>query len=156
METSNGDTMLELFEDYILVGIIGFIAGAFVTRLFFKSKIQVKTIGKVIEWAMIEKGISQLGSKSTTLNQLIEDIMSSAEEVTERLTHAQDIEISVKEASTISSERTGFSEVSRFDGTPPRLSAHPSTFSEDSTSSSLERKMSSSELIDPQSRERAS
>jgi hypothetical protein len=135
LQGCNGDSMLEIVEEYILGGIFGFIAGVFVTRLFFKHTIQVKTIGKVIEWAMIEKKILQLGSMSTTLNQLISDIKSSAEEVTEKQKIAQDIEVNAKKASTNLGTDTGVSEIVRGGSDPPRLSTPPSTLSEDSTSS---------------------
>lgn len=127
--------MLEILEEYILGGIFGLIAGVFITRLYFKHTIQVKTIGKVIEWAMIEKKIMQLGSMSTTLNQLISDIKSSAEEVTEKLKTAQDLEINAKKASTNLGTDTEFSEVIRDGSVPPRLSTHPSTLPEDSITS---------------------
>lgn len=89
--------MLELFEDYLIVGVIGFIVGVVVTRLFFKSSMERRKIGEVIEWAMVEKTISRLESMTTILNRLIADIKSSAEELTERIEIAQDIEPQVKE-----------------------------------------------------------
>ena len=91
--------MLELFEDYLIVGVIGFIVGVVVTRLFFKSSMERRKIGEVIEWAMVEKTISRLESMTTILNRLIADIKSSAEELTERIEIAQDIEPQVKESS---------------------------------------------------------
>ena len=91
--------MLERFEDYLIVGVIGFIVGVVVTRLFFKSNLQRRKIGEVIEWAMVEKTISRLESMTTILNRLIADIKSSAEELTERIEIAQDIEPQVKEPS---------------------------------------------------------
>ena len=91
--------MLELFEEYLIGGIFGFIAGVVVTRLFFKSSIERKKIGDLIEWAMVEKTISRMESMTTILNRLIADIKSSAEELTEKLEIAQDLEPSVKEAS---------------------------------------------------------
>lgn len=91
--------MLELIEDYLIVGILGFIAGIVVTRLFFKSNLQRKKIGEVIEWAMVEKTISRLESMTTILNRLVADIKSSAEELTEKIEFAQDLEPTVKETS---------------------------------------------------------
>ena len=90
--------MLELIEEYLIGGIFGFIAGVVVTRLFFKSNIERKKIGELIEWAMVEKTISRLESMTTILNRLIADIKSSAEELTEKLEIAQDLEPSIKEA----------------------------------------------------------
>ena len=91
--------MLELFEDYLIVGVIGFIVGVIVTRLFFKPSMERRKIGEVIEWAMVEKTISRLESMTTILNRLIADIKSSAEELTERIEIVQDIEPQVKESS---------------------------------------------------------
>jgi len=54
--------MLELFEEYLIGGIFGFIAGVVVARLFFKSSIERKKIGDLIEWAMVEKTISRMES----------------------------------------------------------------------------------------------
>jgi len=92
-----GSVMLELFEDYLIGGVVGFVVGVIVARVFFKSKIERKRIGEVIEWAMIEKTISRLDSMTTILNRLVADIKSSAEELTEKIEIAQDMEPIVKE-----------------------------------------------------------
>lgn len=91
--------MLELFEDYLIVGVLGFIAGIVVTRLFFKSNLERKKIGEVIEWAMVEKTISRLESMTANLNQLVADIKLSAEELSEKIEFVQDLEPAVKETS---------------------------------------------------------
>jgi len=74
------------------------VVGVIVARFFFKSKIERKRIGEVIEWAMIEKTISRLDSMTTILNRLVADIKSSAEELTEKIEIAQDLEPEVKES----------------------------------------------------------
>jgi len=89
--------MLELIEDYLIGGFIGFIAGAFVARFVFRSTMQRKNIGEVIEWAMVEKTISRLNSMTTILNRLIADMKSSAEELTEKVEIAQDMEPRVEQ-----------------------------------------------------------
>ena len=91
--------MLELYEDYLLMGIFGFLVGVVVTRLFFKSNIERRKIGDVIEWAMVEKTISRLESMTTILNRLVADIKLSAEELTEKIEFVQDLEPPVKEPS---------------------------------------------------------
>ena len=91
--------MLELYEDYLLVGIFGFLIGVVVTRLFLKSNIERRKIGEVIEWAIVEKTISRLESMTTILNRLVADIKLSAEELTEKIEFVQDLEPPVKEAS---------------------------------------------------------
>jgi len=96
---SEAELLLELFEDYLIVGIIGFVVGVVVTRLFFRSKLQRRQLGEVIEWAIVEKTISRLESMTTILNQLVADIKASAEELTERIEIAQDLEPRAKEPS---------------------------------------------------------
>jgi len=91
--------MLELIEEYLLGGVFGFVAGVVVTRLFFRSSIQRRKLGEVIEWGMVEKTISRLESMTTILNRLIADIKSSADELTEKIEFAQDLEPSVIEPS---------------------------------------------------------
>jgi hypothetical protein len=96
--TASEGEMLEIVEDYLIGGIIGFVAGAVATRLFFKSSIERRKIGEVIEWGMVEKTISQLNSMTTILNRLVADIKSSAEELAEKIEIAQDMEPVVKES----------------------------------------------------------
>jgi len=84
--------MLELFENYLIVGLLGFAAGAVVTRLFYRSSLKRRQIGEVIEYAMVEKTISQLESMTIILNRLVADIKASAEELSEKIEYAQDLE----------------------------------------------------------------
>lgn len=88
-----------MIENYLIVGIIGFVVGVVVTRLFFRSSLQRRQIGEVIEWAMVEKTIARLESMTSILNQLIADIKANADELTERIEIAQDLEPRVKEPS---------------------------------------------------------
>jgi len=91
--------MFEFFQDYFLGAIFGFIAGVLIARFYFRTSIQRRKIGEVIEWAMVEKTISQLESMTTILNRLVADIKSSADELTEKIEIAQDLEPPVKEPS---------------------------------------------------------
>jgi hypothetical protein len=84
--------MLEAYESYLLIGLLGFAAGVVVTRLVFRSSLQRRQIGEVIEYAMVEKTISQLESMTTILNRLVADIKTSAEELSEKIEFAQDME----------------------------------------------------------------
>ena len=93
------DILLDLFRDYVIAGIVGFVVGVVVTRLFFRSHLQRRQIGEVIEWAMVEKTISRLESMTTILNRLVADIKASADELTERIEIAQDLEPAVGEPS---------------------------------------------------------
>jgi len=89
--------MLEYYEDYLIGAVLGFIAGVISAKFFFKSAIERKRLGEVIEWAMVEKTISRLESMTTILNRLIADMKSSADELTANIEIAQDLEPSVKE-----------------------------------------------------------
>ena len=91
--------MFEFFRDYFLGAFFGFIAGVLIARFYFRTSIQRRKIGEVIEWAMVEKTISQLESMTTILNRLVADIKSSADELTEKIEIAQDLEPPVKEPS---------------------------------------------------------
>ncbi|KON30268.1 hypothetical protein AC482_04360 [miscellaneous Crenarchaeota group-15 archaeon DG-45] len=93
------EILLDLLKNYVIAGIAGFVASVVVTRLFFRSHLQRRQLGEVIEWAMVEKTISRLESMTTILNRLVADIKASADELTERIVIAQDLEPTVKEAS---------------------------------------------------------
>jgi hypothetical protein len=90
--------MAAVFRDYLVVGVFGFIGGVVATRLFLKSSLQRKRISEVVEWAMVEKTVSQLVSMTAILNRLVADIKMSADELTEKIEIAQDLEPTVVEA----------------------------------------------------------
>ncbi len=84
--------VLEIIETYIVGGVVGFVVGVVVSRIYFKSRIESKTIGQVIEYAMIHENIARLSSMSASLYQLVADIQECSEEITEQLELTQDIE----------------------------------------------------------------
>jgi hypothetical protein len=84
--------VLEVIETYFVGGVLGFVVGVLVSRIYFKSRIESKAIGQVIEYAMIHGNIERLSSLSASLSQLVVDIQECSEEITEQLELTQDIE----------------------------------------------------------------
>jgi hypothetical protein len=84
--------LIEEIQSYLLGGVFGFIAGALVTRLLYRSRMRKKKISDIIEYAMIDKTVSQLNSMTMILNRLVSDIKNAADELTERIEYAQDME----------------------------------------------------------------
>ena len=71
---------------------MGFIVGVIVARIYFKSRIELKNIGQVIEYALIHDNIKQLNSMTESLNKLVADIDECSEEIMEKLEISRDIE----------------------------------------------------------------
>jgi hypothetical protein len=88
--------VLEVIENLLLSGIIGFVIGIVAARVYFKTRLQMKNIGQLIEYAMIEKNIRQLEILTTSLNRLIVDLKESSEELGEQIKMANDIEMDVR------------------------------------------------------------
>jgi hypothetical protein len=84
--------VLEVIETYLWGGVVGFAVGVIVARLYFKSKIEVKNIGQVIEYAMIHEKITELSSFSTRLNELVAEMKECSEEIEDQLEITKDIE----------------------------------------------------------------
>lgn len=84
--------VLEVIETYLIVGVVGFIVGVIVARIYFKSKIESKTIGQIIEYAMIHQNVTQLSSMTASLSKLVAGISECSEEITEQLEIVKDIE----------------------------------------------------------------
>jgi hypothetical protein len=84
--------ILEIIEPYLVGGAVGFIVGAIATRIYFKSKIEMKNIGQVIEYAMVHKDITRLCSMAMQLEKLALDIEECSEDITNRLELSKDIE----------------------------------------------------------------
>lgn len=84
--------VLELLEQYLVGGTVGFIIGIIVARIYFSSKIEMTNIGQVIEYAMIHKNITRLGSMTLLLNKLVADLKECSEEITDKLELSKDIE----------------------------------------------------------------
>ena len=88
--------MLATYRYYVIVAVIGFVLGSATVLLLFRSRRERKNLVDVIEWAMIEKTVSQLNSMTTIMNRLIADMKSCAEQLTERIGLAQDLEPSIE------------------------------------------------------------
>ena len=84
--------VLEIIETYLIGGVVGFIVGVIVARIYFKSRIELKNIGQVIEYALIHENITQLNSMTESLTKLVADIDECSEEIMEKLEISRDIE----------------------------------------------------------------
>jgi hypothetical protein len=84
--------VLEIIETYLIGGVVGFAVGVIVARIYFKSRIELKNIGQVIEYALIHENITQLNSMTESLTKLVADIDECSEEIMEKLELSRDIE----------------------------------------------------------------
>jgi hypothetical protein len=84
--------VLEIIETYLIGGVVGFIVGVIVARIYFKSRIELKNIGQVIEYALIHDNITALNSMTESLTKLVADIDECSEEIMEKLELSRDIE----------------------------------------------------------------
>lgn len=84
--------VVEELQSYLLGAVFGFALGALIIRLLFRSSIRKRKISDAIEFAMIDKTVSQLNSMTTILNRLVADIKTATDELTERIELAQDLE----------------------------------------------------------------
>ena len=100
--------VLEIIETYIVGGVVGFVVGVVVSRIYFKSRIESKAIGHVIEYAMIHGNIERLSSMSASLSQLVADLQECSEDITEQLELTQDIEGSLIEDEKKADSEYGF------------------------------------------------
>jgi len=84
--------ILEFIEPFLVGGVVGIIVGVIVARYYFKSRIEMKNIGQVIEYAMVHKDIKRLRSMTTRLEIHVADIEGCSEDITNRLELSKDIE----------------------------------------------------------------
>jgi hypothetical protein len=80
-------------EIFLLGGMGGLIVGVIIARFYFKSRIETKNIGQVIEYAMVHKDIKRLVSMAKRLETLVEGLEGCSEDITNRLELVEDIEI---------------------------------------------------------------
>ena len=85
----------EAFETYVIVSMLGFIVGVVVSRYFYKHRIQQKNIGQAIDFAVIEKQVTQLKSMTTTVNSLVDEIKACSDDILERIELIKDVEESL-------------------------------------------------------------
>lgn len=89
--------VLETIKTYLFVGVVGFIVGVIVARIYFKSKIEMSNIGQVIQYAMVHKDITRLRSLTISLDRLVYDIEECSEDITYGLELSKDIEENLHE-----------------------------------------------------------
>ena len=97
--------VLEIIETYLIGGVVGFIVGVIVARIYFKSRIELKNIGQVIEYALIHENITQLNSMTESLTKLVADIDECSEENMEKLEISRDIEAEFTKSETKQAEK---------------------------------------------------
>jgi len=88
--------VLDMIKSYFVSAVIGIVIGFFVARLYFKTSIQRKELGRVIECAMIQKNVSNLELLSNTLNQLVAEIREESEVLSSQMKLAQDVELNLR------------------------------------------------------------
>ena len=90
------DLVLDIIKTYFVGAVIGFTVGVFVARFYFKTSIRQRELGRIIECAMIQKNVSNLGSLSNTLNQLVSEIQEESEVLSNQMKLAQDLELNLR------------------------------------------------------------
>ena len=84
--------VLEVIEQYFWGGVVGFALGVVVARFYFRSRIEIKNIGHMIEYSMIRENITNLNSMSERLGEIVADMRECSEDIAEKLELTRDIE----------------------------------------------------------------
>jgi len=79
--------------EYLFIGsVFGLILGFLIARNYYRSRIEIKNIGHVIQYAVIHKDIKRLSSLTSLLKTLIIDINEVAGDIADKLELSKDIE----------------------------------------------------------------
>ena len=87
--------IITILEDYLICTFIGFAAGALVTWFYVRTRMQIRSIGQVIDTALISKNVYELEMMSSQLNQIVSRLKDSSDELTEKILDVRDIELSL-------------------------------------------------------------
>ena len=79
--------------EYLFIGsVFGLGLGFLLARNYYRSRIEIKNIGHVIQYAVIHKDIKRLSSLTSLLKRLIIDINEVSSDIAEKLELSKDIE----------------------------------------------------------------
>ena len=79
--------------EYLFIGsVFGLILGFLIARNYYRSRIEIKNIGHVIQYAVIHKDIKRLSSLTSLLKTLIIDINEVSGDIADKLELSKDIE----------------------------------------------------------------
>jgi hypothetical protein len=92
---------LEILVDYLLCLVTGIAMGTIITWMYFRSRLEKRSLAHVIDAAMIEKNVNELNNIMTYMNQATALLKTSTEELSDRITIIQDIELNVEQESTL-------------------------------------------------------
>jgi ferritin-like protein len=84
-----------LLVDYILCISLGIGIGVIASWMYYKRKNKTKVIGHIIETAMMERNVLELGILSKHLNQIVSRIQECNDDLSEKLLNMRDIEFSL-------------------------------------------------------------
>lgn len=89
--------MLEPYETYIVVLILGVFVGAYLARLYYRKSIRSVALEKVIEFSMIQNSLQDLHSFSEQFNELVSNIIEAGRDLEEQLNDSKNIEYLYRE-----------------------------------------------------------
>ena len=82
--------------DAIFFGVLGLILGILLSWAYYNNVNKIRSVGKIIDTAMIENNVYELEALSIDLIQLVSKITDSSEELNRQIYHARDIELDLK------------------------------------------------------------
>ena len=81
------------FLEYIFIGgVLGIPIGFIIARVYYRSRIEIKDIGHVIQYAVIHKDMKRLTSLISLLRRLLVDINEVTDDISDKLELSKDIE----------------------------------------------------------------
>jgi ferritin-like protein len=86
---------ITILMDYILCISLGIGIGVIVSWVYHKRRNKTEVIGHIIETAMMERNVLELGILSKHLNQIVSRIQECNDDLSEKLLNMRDIEFSI-------------------------------------------------------------
>ena len=83
---------MEILEYIFIGGVFGLSIGFVIARIYYRSRIEIKDIGHVIQYAVIQKDMKRLTSLTSLLRRLLVDINDITDDISEKLELSKDIE----------------------------------------------------------------
>ena len=83
---------MEILEYIFIGGVFGLAIGFVIARIYYRSRIEIKDIGHVIQYAVIHKDMKRLTSLTSLLRRLLVDINEVTDDISEKLGLSKDIE----------------------------------------------------------------
>jgi hypothetical protein len=84
--------MLEYLENYLITGVIGLVVGFLLARRYYQNLVKNASIGKIIEYSLINNNLNDLETEVQKLNHCIQTLKGIGELLGEQISTVHDIE----------------------------------------------------------------